>query len=111
MVNGITNNVKGTVLVVLADTLAAHQLGGFKIGVGFALRKCRHCMATDEDVQNKVCLTHSICMHAPILYAHSLQKRDCIEEPLMSMTTSVLFFKVHCQVLTQQRTALIIAAL
>lgn len=37
---GETKLVKGGVLYVLADTLAAHQLGGFKIGVGFALRKC-----------------------------------------------------------------------
>ena len=53
-------NVKGTVLVLLADTLAAHQLGGFKIGVGFALRKCRLCMATADDVQNKVFLCYTI---------------------------------------------------
>ena len=30
--------LRGTVLLTLADTLAAHQLGGFKVGVGFALR-------------------------------------------------------------------------
>lgn len=44
----------GTVLAVLADTLGAHDLGGFKSGVGWALRKCRHCMATGEDIQSKV---------------------------------------------------------
>ena len=48
--------LKGTVLLTLADTLAAHQLGGFKVGVGFALRKCRECMATQSDLQNKVCM-------------------------------------------------------
>ena len=48
------NDIRGTVLVVLADTLAAHQLGGFKVGVGFSLRKCRRCMATSEDMQTKV---------------------------------------------------------
>ena len=48
--------VRGTVLVVLADTLAAHQLGGFKIGVGFSLRKCRQCMATLDDMQTQVCI-------------------------------------------------------
>ena len=41
----------GSVLVVLADTPAAH---GFKSGVGRALRKCRQCMATGEDIQSKV---------------------------------------------------------
>ena len=44
----------GTVLLALADTLAAHELGGFKVGVGFALRKCRACMATYSDIQTKV---------------------------------------------------------
>ena len=33
--------VKGAVLVMLADTQAAHAIGGFKVGVGFALRRCR----------------------------------------------------------------------
>ena len=51
---GETKLVKGGVLYVLADTLAAHQLGGFKIGVGFALRKCRMCLATKEQLSAKV---------------------------------------------------------
>ena len=42
---------RGTVLLTLADTQAAHQLGGFKEGVGF---KCRDCMATFTDMQTKV---------------------------------------------------------
>ena len=29
----------GTVIAFLADTLAARDIGGFKVGVGFALRK------------------------------------------------------------------------
>ena len=53
-VNGEMSCVRGTVLVVLADTLAAHQLGGFKIGVGFSLRKCRQWMATLDDMQTQV---------------------------------------------------------
>lgn len=44
----------GTVLLTLADTQAAHQLGGYKEGVGFSLRKCRDCMATFTDMQTKV---------------------------------------------------------
>ena len=42
------------VLVMLADTLGAHQIGGFKSGVGFALRNCRTCMATKETMKDKV---------------------------------------------------------
>lgn len=44
----------GTVLLVLGDTLAAHDLGGFKVGVGFSLRICRDCMATKAMIQDKV---------------------------------------------------------
>ena len=56
--HGEEHKFHGTVIVTLCDTQAAHQLGGFKIGVGFALRKCRDCMATHSDIQLKVC---SLC--------------------------------------------------
>lgn len=56
-VGGKEMRVYGTVLVLLADTLAAHQLGGFKIGVGFSLRKCRQCMVTFNAMQTKVTIT------------------------------------------------------
>lgn len=39
---------------MLADTVAAHSIGGFKVGVGFALRKCRNCMATAETMAKMV---------------------------------------------------------
>ncbi len=51
---GISHLFYGTVLLCLADTLAAHHLGGFKVGVGFSLRICRDCMATREQIQTKV---------------------------------------------------------
>ena len=44
----------GTVIAFLADTLAAHEIGGFKVGVGFALCKCRVCLASDDMIQTKV---------------------------------------------------------
>ena len=50
--------MKGAVLVMLADTQAAHSIGGFKIGVGFALRPCRDCLATRETMSIKVCCRH-----------------------------------------------------
>ena len=53
-VDGLHRIVRGTALVLLADTLAAHQLGGFKIGVGFSLRKSRQCMATGSNMQTQV---------------------------------------------------------
>lgn len=53
-IRGKEQLVRGGVLFVLADTLAAHALGGFKAGVGFALRKCRMCLATKEQISTKV---------------------------------------------------------
>ena len=44
LVDGVPTTLYGGLIVTLADTLAAHELGGFKIGVGFALRKCRVCL-------------------------------------------------------------------
>ncbi len=53
-VEWLHSDTMGTIRV--ADTLAAHQVGGFKMGVGWSFRKCRDCLATreEEDVQNKV---------------------------------------------------------
>ena len=46
-----------SVLVLFADTLAAHEIGGFKVGVGFAYRKCRDCMASKDDISQQVIIT------------------------------------------------------
>lgn len=62
-VNGKEMRIYGTVLVLLADTLAAHQLGGFKVGVGLSLRKCRQCMATFNDMQTKVTITNFMLLN------------------------------------------------
>ena len=56
--NGQDVMVKGAVLVMLADTQAAHAIGGFKVGVGFALRRCRDCLATVETMSSRVCCTY-----------------------------------------------------
>ena len=53
-IQGQTRVVKGGLLYCLADTLAAHHIGGFKIGVGFSLRKCRMCMATKDQISVNV---------------------------------------------------------
>ena len=58
--NGIENHFCGSVVAFLADTLAAHEVGGFKIGVGFALRKCKICLATQDTMQTKVQYLHSV---------------------------------------------------
>lgn len=41
----------GAVVSVCGDTLAQHELAGFKEGVGFAYSKCRHCECTFDEMQ------------------------------------------------------------
>lgn len=43
--NGETD-LFGAVIALCGDTLAQHELAGFKEGVGFAYSKCRHCECT-----------------------------------------------------------------
>ena len=45
--------LKGTISLVPGDNLASQYLGGYK-GLASALRKCRQCMAVDDDMQSKV---------------------------------------------------------
>ena len=52
-INGHLHNFKSTITIVPADNLASHYLGGYK-SLSSALRKCRHCMATAEDMSTKV---------------------------------------------------------
>ena len=51
--NGRSGTITGTVTLVSGDNLASHYLGGYKAPSG-ALRKCRQCMATSDDMQTKV---------------------------------------------------------
>lgn len=41
----------GAVIAICGDTLAQHEIAGFKQGVGFAYSKCRHCEICFEDMQ------------------------------------------------------------
>lgn len=59
-IRGKEKTVTGSVLFALADTLAAHDLGGFKVGVGFAFRKCRRCLATYEQLSTQVFIVKSM---------------------------------------------------
>ena len=47
-------NIEGALVAFVGDTPAVNMAGGFKEGVGRALRKCRHCMAIDSQIQMKV---------------------------------------------------------
>lgn len=52
----------GALLAFLADTLAAHSVGGFKESMGFALRICRTCMITRPLSQSCFSETDSECV-------------------------------------------------
>ena len=45
--------IYGALMSVCGDTLAQHEVAGFKIGVGFAYSKCRHCECNFEDMQGQ----------------------------------------------------------
>ena len=45
--------VYGALMAVYGDTLAQHEVAGFKEGVGFAYSKCRHCEGNFEDMQGQ----------------------------------------------------------
>ena len=53
-IQGVKRVVKGAVMFALADTLASHSMGRFKIGVGFSLQKCIMCLATRDQLSTKV---------------------------------------------------------
>lgn len=50
----VDTTIHGALLAVIADTLASHQLGGFKGPMAWALRFCRSCMATKDTIRNFV---------------------------------------------------------
>ena len=45
--------IEGALVLVPADTLAAHWLGGFKEGVSFALKNCRNCEISGDTMADK----------------------------------------------------------
>ena len=57
---GSTHTLHGGLIAFLADTLAAHAVGGFKGSMSFALRVCRTCMCTPQQIQQ--CLSESDCV-------------------------------------------------
>lgn len=59
---GSTRICHGTLVNVSADNPAACLIGGFK-QLHSAFRKCRHCMATDEDIQSKVIKQYKLVLN------------------------------------------------
>uniref|UniRef100_A0A1X7T706 Uncharacterized protein n=1 Tax=Amphimedon queenslandica TaxID=400682 RepID=A0A1X7T706_AMPQE len=52
IVKGNKRHLKGTLCLAIADNPASQALGGYKM-LASALRKCRHCLAVDSEIQTK----------------------------------------------------------
>lgn len=50
-IKGQTVKVYGTLTAVVADNLASHAVGGLLQNFSKAFRKCRYCLATDDQIQ------------------------------------------------------------
>ena len=59
LVEGKTRLFFSALIAFLADTLAAHFVGGFKCSMSFALRVCRSCMVTSSQLQK--CFVEDSC--------------------------------------------------
>ena len=59
-IDGVEHTFHGALLAMLADTMAAQTLGGFKESCSFALRVCRTCMISKSQIQE--CFTEAECI-------------------------------------------------
>lgn len=53
VIDGHTQNFRGSLALVAADNLTSQFIGGYK-ALNSALRKCRHCMAVSHNMCTKV---------------------------------------------------------
>lgn len=84
----------------LGDTLASHAVGGFKVGVGFALRKCRNCMATGDEIQHLVSIV--LCFLyvklTAVLFTNCSTMRSISSFVILQpMIGSVICWWAHCR--------------
>ena len=72
---------------------ASNYIGGFKEGVAFALRKCRRCLATGDDMRAKVYYlrnTHTyIHTYIPYMVKH-LRRKTFVVFAVLHLTVNVL---------------------
>ena len=65
-------SIKTSITLCTGDTEGQHQIGGFKVGVNFAEKKCRQCFITSDELQenpNKICTHRSEELHKEQLCA------------------------------------------
>lgn len=68
-IQGCSYGIEGALVAFLGDTPAVNMVGGFKEGIGRAMRKCRHCLATNPQIQTKV--IPSACCKGMYCYTYS----------------------------------------
>ena len=69
-VDGQTVYLPGALTSVVANNLASNLIGGFK-SLSSAFRKCRHCLATAEEIQTKVIIYNNCIYNILIPYVCS----------------------------------------
>lgn len=79
-------SIKGTVLFVAADNLAAHSLGGFFESFTVS-QMCRFCMAKREEIQHKEVRTGSFQQRTK--ENHDRQVLDVLQDPTMAQQYGV----------------------
>ena len=52
IIGGVSRKIYGTLAIFTADNLGAYLAAGFKLGFAIGFRKCRYCLALDEDIQS-----------------------------------------------------------
>ena len=75
IVDDVQHTLKGTITLVPGDNLASQCLGGYK-SLASALRKCRQCMAVNEDMQTKVSVCVCVCVTSS--FKHTTLCAPCI---------------------------------
>ena len=86
--NGNTKVFKVGLLAFLADTLAAHSIGGFKESMSFAKRICRSCMATTEQIQESF-VESDFELRAP--EKHAMYLSEIEQDPRKSVEYGINF--------------------
>jgi hypothetical protein len=79
--------IHGTLVALVADNLASHQIGGFNVGFSNGFRKCRFCLTTRENIQEKFFYTE----HIPRTKENHDMQCDGLQDPDLEARWSTLY--------------------
>jgi hypothetical protein len=86
VIGGERQIIHGTLAALVADNLASHQIGGFNVGFSNGFRKCRFCLTTREEIQEKFFYTE----HIPRTKENH-DMRDGLQDPDLQACWSTLY--------------------